>query len=116
LLVTVLLTFTQRKATSHAGIRILGFAEAATPTVGGYNSIGSVTLNSPAPAGGTLIILSSSNTNVATVPASVTVSAGQTVSPNFTITTYAQQTSVTVYISGQSGFDSVRSATLNVTP
>ncbi len=48
-------------------------------------SIGTVTLSSPAPAGGTVVTLSSSNTSLATVPASVTVAAG-TMTKTFTVT------------------------------
>ena len=45
--------------------------------VGGLqSSTGTVTLSGPAPAGGAQVTLSSSNTNVARVPASVTVTAG----------------------------------------
>ncbi len=44
--------------------------------VGGTPVTGTVTLASAAPAGGTQVFLSSDNTNVATVPASVTVAAG----------------------------------------
>jgi hypothetical protein len=44
----------------------------------GQSSTGTVTLNGAAPAGGVTISLSSSNTAIATVPASVTVPVGQT--------------------------------------
>ena len=42
---------------------------------GGQSSTGTVMLNCPAPAGGSVITLSSANTAVATVPGSVTVPA-----------------------------------------
>jgi uncharacterized protein (TIGR03437 family) len=45
----------------------------------------SVTLTQPAPAGGLLVRLASDNTTVATVPASVTIPAGQTTT-NFNVT------------------------------
>src|SRR5205807_1919344 len=48
----------------------------ASPT-GGANSIATVTISGPAPAGGRLVSLASSNSAVAAVPASVTVAAGQ---------------------------------------
>ena len=54
--------------------------------VGGSPSTGTVTLTGPAPAGGALVSLSSSNTSAATVPASVTVAAGAT-SATFAVTT-----------------------------
>jgi hypothetical protein len=52
---------------------------------GGTNSTGTVTLTGPAPAGGAVVVLSSSNTTAATVPASVTVAANAT-SATFVIT------------------------------
>jgi thermitase len=53
---------------------------------GGSNATGTVTLTGPAPAGGAVVQLRSSNTSAATVPSSVTVPAGQT-SASFTIRT-----------------------------
>ena len=54
---------------------------------GGDPSTGTVTLGSPAPAGGVQVALTSSDTRWATVPASVTVPAGAT-SATFTVTTF----------------------------
>ena len=88
--------------------RILGFAEVVTPTTGGLNTTGSVTLSSAAPAGGTVVNLTSSNTSVATVPASTTVAAGQTKSPSFTITTFVVSAQTQVTISGNAGRALVR--------
>ncbi|HXI30960.1 MAG TPA: hypothetical protein VNG89_21135, partial [Vicinamibacterales bacterium] len=45
---------------------------------GGSAATGTVNLNGPAPPGGTAVSLSSANTSLLTVPASVTVAAGQT--------------------------------------
>ncbi|HEV2472449.1 MAG TPA: choice-of-anchor tandem repeat GloVer-containing protein, partial [Chthonomonadales bacterium] len=56
------------------------------PVTGGFHSTGTVTLSSPAPAGGKVINLSSANTAEATVPATVTVAATKTTA-NFAITT-----------------------------
>lgn len=53
---------------------------------GGSPATGTVTLNGAAPSGGTVVSLSSGNTSLVTVPASVTVPAGQT-SVNFTANT-----------------------------
>ena len=53
---------------------------------GGTPATGTVTLNGAAPSGGTVVSLSSGNTSLVTVPASVTVPAGQT-SVNFTANT-----------------------------
>ena len=52
----------------------------------GSTLTGTVTLLVPAPAGGAVVNLSSSNTSVATVPSSVTVAAGAT-SATFTVST-----------------------------
>ena len=46
--------------------------------MGGISSTGTVTLAGPAPAGGAVVTLSSSNTSAATVPVNVTVPAGAT--------------------------------------
>jgi hypothetical protein len=82
--------------------------------VGGSTAMGTVSLNGPAPAGGLQVQLSSGNTSVATVPASVTVLAGQT-SASFSITTrpVASQTQVTIM--ARLG-NSSRQATLTVNP
>ncbi|MBI1800038.1 MAG: hypothetical protein HYR71_00210 [Chloroflexi bacterium] len=82
--------------------------------VGGAPSTGTVRLTGPAPSGGTLVTLSSSNPAVATVPASVTVPAGTT-SANFTVNTSPVAMSTTVTTSGSlSGVS--KSAILTVTP
>jgi LmbE family N-acetylglucosaminyl deacetylase/lysophospholipase L1-like esterase len=64
------------------------FALTLNPNVvgGGTPSQGTVTLKLAAPPGGAVVALSSSDTSVATVPASVTVPAGAT-SATFTVTT-----------------------------
>jgi hypothetical protein len=84
-------------------------------TVSGGNSTqGRVTSTALAPAGGIVISLSSSNTAVATVPASVTIPQGATVA-TFTITTRAISATTPVTITG-SHSGNTRSATLTVTP
>src|SRR5947207_1689705 len=52
---------------------------------GNGTATGTVTLSSPAPAGGTTVCLISNHTNIATVPTSVTVAQGATTA-NFTVT------------------------------
>jgi hypothetical protein len=59
-----------------------------TSVAGGGSAIGTVTLTAPAPAAGAVITLKSSNTNVAAVPASVTVTGGATAA-TFKVTTSA---------------------------
>lgn len=79
----------------------------------GTSSTGTVTLNTPAPAGGTQATLSTSNT-VARPPGVVTVPAGQT-SANFTVTTSAVSANTVVTIQAIVGSASV-SANVTVTP
>jgi len=62
-------------------------------------STGTVTLSGPAPSGGAVVSLSSSNPSVASVPASVMVPAGAT-SASFTVNTSVVVVSTTVTISG----------------
>ena len=64
------------------GVTTLTLTLPLTPLAG--TSTGTVTLPSPAPIGGTTVNLSSANTSILTVPASVVIPAGQTSIP-FTI-------------------------------
>lgn len=81
-----------------------------TMVSGGTPSIGTVTLSSPAPNGGTLVSLSSSNPAVASPPSGVTVNAGAT-SGTFTVTTAAVTSTTSVTISA-----GTQTASLLVTP
>jgi hypothetical protein len=67
--------------------------------VGGSPATGTVTLNGPAPAGGAVVTLSSSNTQVVTVPPSVTVLAGNSTA-TFTVTTSTVTSATQVSIGG----------------
>ena len=82
--------------------------------LGGTSSTGTVTLANPAPAGGAVVTLTSSNTSAATAPTSVTVPAGNT-SATFGIATHpvSSSTSVTITASYSTG---TKTATLTVTP
>jgi hypothetical protein len=62
---------------------------------GGDNSIGTVVLNGAAASGGAIVTLQSSNTAVATMPATVTVPAGSD-RTNFIVTTSTVPSSTTV--------------------
>jgi hypothetical protein len=84
-----------------------------TSVVGGNSAQGTVTLTSAAPSGGAIVTLSSSNTAVATVPASVTIAGGAT-SATFTIPTQTVTASSSVTISAAYGGVS-KTATLTVT-
>jgi hypothetical protein len=84
-----------------------------TSVAGGNSSTGTVTLSGPAPAAGAQVTLSSNNA-AASVPSSVTISAGST-SGSFTIGTspVASSTVATIFAS----YDGVTpSASLSVTP
>jgi formylglycine-generating enzyme required for sulfatase activity/pimeloyl-ACP methyl ester carboxylesterase len=74
---------------------------------------GTVTLSAAAPAGGTVVTLTSDNTAVATVPASVTVAASQT-SAQFTVTARTVTSPRTALITARLGGDA-KTATLTVT-
>jgi hypothetical protein len=82
--------------------------------VGGNTSQGTVTLTAAAPSAGAVVALSSGNTAVATVPASVTVPAGATSAP-FTVTSKAVTASTPVTI-GATYSGVTKSATLTVNP
>lgn len=83
------------------------------PVSGGNSVTGTVTLTGNAPTGGAVVTLSKDN-NIVTIPASVTVSAGQK-SANFTITTSATQTSVVANITAT--YNSTgKTAALTITP
>ena len=84
-----------------------------TSVVGGTSSIATLILNGPAPAGGALVTLSSSNVAAAQVPAGVTVAAGAT-SATFTVTTKTVTTTTSVTISATKG--GTLTTTLKVTP
>jgi len=87
----------------------------STNIVGGHASFGQVRLDGPAPAGGLVVQLSSSNSAVATtVPASVTVSAGAK-TRSFAIATSPVPNSVIVTITA-TAFEVTRTAQLTVAP
>lgn len=89
---------------------VLSVALNPASVIGGNNSTGTVTLTGQAPVGGAVVMLSSDN-SAATVPASVTIPAGQTAA-DFAIGTTAVGTSATVTISGS--YNGVRSASLTI--
>ena len=84
-----------------------------TTVTGGTSSQGTVTLSGPAPSGGSVVTLSSSNTAVATVPASMTVAAGSS-SGTFTVTTRTVSAQSSATITATLGVS--RSAALTVNP
>ena len=87
-------TFTVNPAAAAA---LTSLALTPTSVVGGVSVTATVTLSANAPAGGVVVALSSSNTNAASVPGSVTVAAG-TNAKTITVTTFAtkRNTSATI--------------------
>ncbi|HET8655714.1 MAG TPA: hypothetical protein VFL93_09395 [Longimicrobiaceae bacterium] len=82
-----------------AGLAISSLAFSPSLVVkGGTTATGTVTLNGPAPDGGATVALSSSDTLLATVPASVTVPAGATTA-SFTLTPGSVSVATAVYVS-----------------
>jgi uncharacterized repeat protein (TIGR01451 family) len=84
-------------------------------TGGCENTTGQVFLTGPAPAGGLTVPLSTQNLAGVTVPASVFIPAGQTVSPAFNVTTSPVATKQVGLVIAGSGQGSVsRGLTINV--
>lgn len=84
-----------------------------TSVLGGQTSQATVRLSGAAPSDGAFVSLSSSNTSVATLPASVTIPAGAT-SATFNVTTRAVTSNTTVTLNASRG-GLTRTATLTVT-
>jgi len=81
---------------------------------GGVPSTGTVTLSDPAPAGGILVTLSSSNFAIASPASFVTIASGATTA-TFAITTYGVSATSSVTVTGKLNGNS-SSAALTVTP
>jgi uncharacterized repeat protein (TIGR03803 family) len=86
---------------------------APSSVAGGQSSTGTVTLGGPAPSGGAVVALSSSNSSVASIPATVTVP-GNGTSTSFVVSTKQVKQKKTVTIRASYNDSSV-SATLTVT-
>ena len=84
-----------------------------TPVIGGNSVTATVTLSGAAPSGGAVVTLASDNTAAATVPANVTVPAGDTAT-TFQVSTSTVSTSTQVHISAT--YQSLAQATLAVNP
>jgi hypothetical protein len=81
---------------------LASLAVSPATVTGGSPATGSVQLNGPAPSGGVTVTLKSSDTTVATTPASVTVPAGGTAA-SFTVTTQPVTSAKAVTVSAVSG-------------
>lgn len=109
-------TSTQATTVNVSGVASLQKVLLASQVLTGgcQNTTGQVFLSSPAPAGGATVTLSSSVAG-ASVPASVFIQAGQTVSPTFNVTTSPVAAKQTGLITATSGPNSVsRGITINV--
>jgi hypothetical protein len=89
-----------------------GFTLSTGTINGGQTATGTVSINSPAPSGGVVVNLASSNIAVATVPATVTVPAGQT-QATFQVTGQTVATDSSATITASRGPASI-SRTINV--
>ncbi|HEY6369066.1 MAG TPA: hypothetical protein VIX37_00670, partial [Candidatus Sulfotelmatobacter sp.] len=89
------------------------FTMSPVVVIGGHNSVATATLSGPAPAGGLIVALSSSNTSVVS-PGNVTVAAGSSTG-TVTISTQGVSATTAVVISATLG-STTRSATLTVRP
>lgn len=107
---TTVLTVTPGGGTAAA---LSSLTLSKTSVRGGDSLSGTVRLTAAAPSGGTVVSLSSSDTSVATVPATVTVSAGST-SRSFNVSTKSVSSDRTVTLSGAYG-GVTKSAALRVT-
>jgi hypothetical protein len=87
----------------------------ASLNAGSAGTLNRVTLSRPAPAGGALVALSSSNPAAASVPGSVLIAAGSTASPYFRTDTFPVASTTAVSISA-SYKNVARAATLTVYP
>jgi hypothetical protein len=105
-------TLTVQPSTAPAPT-LSGLALQPTRVVGGSTVTGTVTLSAAAPAGGSVVTLGSSNTGLATLPASVTVAAGARTA-GFSIATTATRRNRNVSITAALGARTI-SAALTVT-
>jgi hypothetical protein len=84
-------------------VKLVSLTLNPTNVTGGLNSVGTVLLTGPAPSGGVVVVLASSNASKAGVPASITVPGGSTSAVfNITTATVKRKTSVTITASYRS--------------
>ncbi len=104
----------QTGTSASASPSLASFTLAQTAVVGGRSSTASVTLSAPAPSGGAVVTLATTNPTVVIVPATVTVSAGS-LTRSYAVKTAPVTTVTAVPITAFYGGSSV-SATLTVKP
>lgn len=96
------------------GGTVTALTVAPSTVTSGTNAIGTITLDGPAPAGGTAVGVSSNNVAAATVPPNVTVAAGSTTA-TFTVTSHVVAAPDFAAISATAG-QVTQTAVLNVNP
>jgi hypothetical protein len=92
--------------------QLAGFTLSSSSVTGGTPVQGTVSLDAPAPAGGLVVALSSSNSAVVSIPASATIPVGA-VSATFNAATSSVSSSTVVTLSGSAG-GVTKTATLGV--
>src|SRR5208282_5108712 len=100
-------------AVNPATIKTVTFSPSSV--TGGVGSVGTVTLNGPAPAAGLTVTLMSNNTTVAAVPASFNIAGGAT-SGDFNVTTLAVAATAIVSITATLPSGTAAGAGLTVIP
>jgi hypothetical protein len=108
--VTKTTTFTVNPASAPA---LATLTLSATTVKGGTRAVGTVTLTAPAPSGGVVVALSSTNPSLASVPASIVVATGTT-SKGFIVTTASTRRNASSTISA-SYAGVTKAATISVT-
>src|SRR5712692_6935028 len=108
-------TPTTTTTTTPPPVTLTGISLAGSSVVGGTPVQGTATLSGSAPSGGATVNLTSSNTAVATVPASVGIAAGATSAP-FTVSTTFVSTSTPVMIGGSFNGGAMQTANLTIMP
>jgi hypothetical protein len=96
-------------------VTLSGISLAQSSVVVGTSVQGTATLSGNAPSGGATVNLTSSNTALATVPATVSITAGTPSAP-FTVSTTGVSASTPVTISGSYNGGTVQTGGLTITP
>jgi hypothetical protein len=104
----------QAPSTTTTPASLSAVSVSPSSVVGGNSAQGTITLTGGAPSGGAVVTLSSANTAVVSVPASVTVAAGAS-SATFSVNTSGVTANTSVTITATYGGVS-RTTTLTVTP
>ena len=96
-------------------LAVVGLTFNPSSVAPGGSTTGTVTLNSPAPTGGVMVSLTSSNASALQVPVTVHIQAGLTTA-TFTATASSSVTAATQVSVSASYNDSSQSATVSITP